>query len=104
MRRSTKQETKERNAFVEARLRHMTPIWRDDTRELFASSDGFYVLHEMAYQTLTPYIGITPEGEVQDLSGRDVDGGDIELATNSFGSAGLAAMKARVIHWPRLRD
>jgi len=97
----TPQDARRRVAAVEARLRHATPIWRSQDKALFRSSDGYFVVWDKSREAPTVFIGISPDGEVKDMSGYPVDGGDIENATSCLGSAGLAAMKNKVISWPR---
>jgi hypothetical protein len=96
-------QSEQRIAAVEARLRHATPIWRAQDVALFRTDSGFYVVWDKAPNAPTIFIGITPDGEVSDLSGRGVDAGDIEYATNVFGRAGQQLMKQQVITWPRRR-
>ena len=97
------QEARDRNAAVEARLRHASPIWRGQNRALFRSDDGFYIVWDKTHQAPTVFTGITPDGEVRDMSGYPVDDGDIELAISCLGSAGLTQMKDMVISWPHRR-
>jgi hypothetical protein len=99
----TPQDAKRRVAAVEARLRHATPIWRGRDKALFRSSDGYFVVWDTSHGAPTTFIGISPDGEVKDLSGYPVDGGDIENAINCLGSARLTAMKNKVISWPQRR-
>lgn len=95
------QEARDRIAAVEARLRHASPIWRSQNRALFRSNDGFYVVWDKTHQAPTTFVAIAADGEVQDMSGYPVDAGDIELAIDCLGSAGLTQMKDKVIDWPR---
>jgi hypothetical protein len=99
----TPQEAQLRNAAVEARLRHQAPVWRRQHRALFHSNDGYYIVWDKTQEAPTTFIGISPDGEVKDLSGYPVDGGDIELAISCLGCANLPQMKQKVISWPHRR-
>jgi hypothetical protein len=99
MDRITPQQARQRIAIVEARLRNATPIHRGRQWELYRSNDGFYVIRYRE-ATRTCYVGVAPDGEVRDMAGYPVDGGDIQIATSTLQSAGLGHMAQRVISWP----
>ncbi len=99
----TPQEARSRIAAIEAKLQQETPIWRGRDRALFRTSDGHFIVWDTSRGAQTVFIGISSEGEVKDLSGFPVDGGDIENAIGCLGSANLAQMKASVISWPHRR-
>jgi hypothetical protein len=99
------QEAQRRIAVIEAKLRHAAPIWRNsENKALFASSDGYFVVWDKSHQAPTVFVGISPDGEVIDLSGYPVDAGDIESAIDSLECAGLTAVKEKVVNWPRQHD
>jgi len=100
--RPTPQQARQRIAIVEARLRNAEPIHRGHLWEMYRSNDGFYVIRfRELVQTL--YVGVTPDGEVRDMAGYPVDGGDIQIAISTFQAAGLDQMAQKVIDWPHRR-
>ena len=93
------EQVRQRRAALEERLRLVQPIWRSRTAELFRGNDGFFIIRHRLNDQIY-YIGITPAGEVRDMLGYDLDGGDIQIAVSSLESAGQTAMRDRVTSWP----
>lgn len=93
----------QRIAIIEARLSSMTPIWRQRNAALYRGDDGIYVLAYPLGGARLTYVGVAPDGEVRDLTGFPVDGGDIQAVLGAFQAAGLTQMYGNVANWPQRR-
>jgi len=89
----SRRELARKKAVIAAKLRQGSPIWEGSGLKLYLDDNGFYVVHRASPED---FIGISPDGVLEDLVGFPVESSDYENALRALRGASHEEMRDKV--------